>query len=96
MVFGCGRIYGSSLCALSVGFFALGDSLFLMGFSWVPPSNVKDVVVAWRSTKIWEFGIGSFGYLMGYFIGIFFSTKLCSFKILCLLFENDVQLVSWA
>ena len=59
-VFGGGRICGSSPCALSVGLVALGFiSLSLMGVSWVQPSNMRDVVVAWRRRmkKSWILGV---------------------------------------
>ena len=50
-VFGGGRNRGSSSCTLSVARWvsSLWDlSLSLMGISWVQPSKVRDVVVAWR------------------------------------------------
>jgi len=59
-VFGGGRNCGSSLCTFLVGFFALGFiSFYLMGISWVQPSNVRNVVVAWRRRmkKSWVLGV---------------------------------------
>jgi len=47
-----------SLCVVG-GFHCFRVSLSLMGVSWVQPSNVRDVVVAWRRRmkKSWILGV---------------------------------------
>ena len=44
------------LCIVG-GFVCFGICLSLIGFSWVQPFNVKDVVAAWRRKKTWFLGV---------------------------------------